>query len=123
MPEDDPVFQKDDYTEIYVMDQTGVNKLRDVNGLKLDKYELSKYLGKYQRISGIVTDKKEHQFVKDIKKIFDDAALIENYTLWERIITILFMNHYYDELFNFISMAKHASAIVFFRNVFIFNCF
>ena len=43
MPEDDPVFQKDDYTEIYVMDQTGVNKLRDVNGLKLDKYELSKY--------------------------------------------------------------------------------
>ena len=108
MPEDDPVFQKDDYTEIYVMDQTGVNKLRDVNGLKLDKYELSKYLGKYQRISGIVTDKKEHQFVKDIKKIFDDAALIENYTLWERIITILFMNHYYDELFNFISMAKHA---------------
>ena len=108
MPEDDPVFQKDDYTEIYVMDQTGVNKLRDVNGLKLDKYELSKYLGKYQRISGIVTDKKEHQFVKDIKKIFDDAALIENYTLWERIITILFMNHYYDELFDFIGMAKHA---------------
>lgn len=108
MPEDDPVFQKDDYTEIYVMDQTGVNKLRDVDGLKLDKYELSKYLGKYQRISGIVTDKKEHQFVKDIKKIFDDAALIENYTLWERIITILFMNHYYDELFDFIGMAKHA---------------
>lgn len=108
MPEDDPVFQKDDYTEIYVMDQTGVNKLRDVNGLKLDKYELSKYLGKYQRISGIVTDKKEHPFVKDIKKIFDDAALIENYTLWERIITILFMNHYYDELFDFIGMAKHA---------------
>ena len=108
MPEDDPVFQKDDYTEIYVMDQTGVNKLRDVNGLKLDKYELSKYLGKYQRISGIVTDKKEHQFVKDIKKIFDDAALIENYTLWERIITILFANHYYDELFDFIGMAKHA---------------
>lgn len=108
MPEDDPVFQKDDYTEIYVMDQTGVNKLRDVNGLKLDKYELSKYLGKYQRISGIVTDKKEHQFVKDIKKIFDDAALIENYTLWERIITILFVNHYYDELFDFIGMAKHA---------------
>lgn len=108
MPEDDPVFQKDDYTEIYVMDQTGVNKLRDVNGLKLDKYELSKYLGKYQRISGIVTDKKEHQFVKDIKKIFDDAALIENYTLWERIITILFVNHYYDELFDFIGMIKHA---------------
>lgn len=108
MPEDDPVFQKDDYTEIYVMDQTGVNKLRDVNGLKLDKYELSKYLGKYQRISGIVTDKKEHQFVKDIKKIFDDSALIENYTLWERIITILFANHYYDELFDFIGMAKHA---------------
>lgn len=108
MPEDDPVFQKDDYTEIYVMDQTGVNKLRDVDGLKLDKYELSKYLGKYQRISGIVSDKKEHQFVKDIKKIFDDAALIENYTLWERIITILFVNRYYDELFDFIGMAKHA---------------
>lgn len=108
MPEDDPVFQKDDYTEIYVMDQTGVNKLRDVDGLKLDKYELSKYLGKYQRISGIVIDKKEHQFIKDIKKIFDNTALIENYTLWERIITILFVNHYYDELFDFIGMVKHA---------------
>lgn len=37
---------QDDYKEIYEMHQKGINKLRDIEGLSVDKYKLLKYLGK-----------------------------------------------------------------------------
>ena len=44
MPEDEAIFQKDDYSKIYDLqnDET-INKFRGITGISIDKYE-SKYL-------------------------------------------------------------------------------
>lgn len=103
LPEDESVFQKDDYTEIYNLTETdGPNKLRGVNGIEIDKFMLSKYLGKYTRISGLVKDKSEKKFDKDIDKIFTYQTIIENYLLWEKVLEIFIINDRHDAYVKFI---------------------
>lgn len=85
MPEDDAVFQRDDYQSIFELEQSGINKFRDVEGVSLDKFQLSKYLGKYQRICGLISDAPKARFIQDISKIFTPVAIIENYILWKKI--------------------------------------
>lgn len=101
MPEDESVFQKDDYSEIFDLKQESVNKLREVESINVNKYQLSKYLGKYQRICGLVQDRKETQFIKDIRKIVNSGTLISNYSLWEKIMTTLVVNESIDALIEF----------------------
>lgn len=103
LPEDESVFQKDDYTEIYNLNEAeGPNKLRGVNGIEIDKFMLSKYLGKYTRISGLVKDKVEKKFEKDVEKIFTYRTVIENYLLWEKVLEIFVINGRYDAYVKFI---------------------
>ena len=107
MPEDDAVFQEDDYSEVFELSHHGVNKLREVDDIAVDKYALSKYLGKLQRINGLISEKtkgEEYNFVRDIHKIFTPKTLIENYTLWERVIAILFVKKSYKALLRFIAL-------------------
>ena len=52
MPECDAVFEEDNYNEIYFLKgEDGVRKLGDAEGISIYKYGLSKFLGKYMRIS------------------------------------------------------------------------
>ena len=112
MPEDDSVFLNDDYSEIYELNQKGINKFREVDGISLDKYGLSKYLGKYQRVCGMVNDKHESKFVKDIQKIFTPKVIIENYTLWEKVFSILYINDYFEAFSMFLKMITDAISSV-----------
>lgn len=97
LPEDQSVFQKDDYSEIYVLkEQEGPNKLRGVENISIDKFQLSKFLGKYMRVSGLIADHKESCFDKDIELIFTPRVIIENYSTWEKIIEILIINERLD---------------------------
>lgn len=103
MPDDESVFQDDDYSEIYSLQESdSINKLRGVEGVSIDKFNLSKFLGKYLRISGLVSDKIESRFEKDIEKIFNHNAIIENYTTWEKVIEILVSNDRYNAAVHFI---------------------
>ena len=107
MPEDDAVFQEDDYSEVFELRHRGVNKLREVEEIAVDKYALSKYLGKLQRVNGLITEKtkgEEYNFVRDLHKIFTPETVIENYTLWERVITILFVKRSYKALLRFLGL-------------------
>lgn len=99
LPENARVVFEDDYREIYEMYQKGINKLRDIDGLSVDKYKLSKYLGKYFRLSTLLNDHKQKKFIKDFDKIFQADILIENYILWEKLFTIAVINEEYDEFF------------------------
>ena len=104
LPEDEAVFQRDDYSDIYSITlEDTPNKFRGVNGISLDRYELSKFLGKYLRIGGMVRDKAESRFVKDILKIFNTHTIIEQYSMWEKIIEILVINEQFDALVSFCS--------------------
>lgn len=70
-----------------------INKFRSVDGIAIDKFAMSKFLGKYRKVSGLINDKKEENaFEKDLMLILDERTLIENYGAWERILEILMVN-------------------------------
>ena len=108
MPEDDAVFQRNDYHEIYSLTQKGINKLRDVENVEVDKFQLSKFLGKYLRIGGVIDDPAEHEFEKDLDKIFDYQTAINNYPLWERVAEILVVNERFEALTHFTRRVREA---------------
>lgn len=99
MPEDEAIFQKDDYSKIYDLqnDET-INKFRGISGISIDKYELSKLLGKHLRIGGLIDDAKETGFEVQINKILNPRVIIENYNVWEKIIEILVINESWETL-------------------------
>lgn len=103
LPEDEPVFNTNDYTEIYTLtEKDGPNKIRGIESFELDRFSLSKFLGKYTRISGLIDDKKESQFYTDINKIFTPDTIIANYSTWEKVFTVLVSNGKLEELNNFV---------------------
>lgn len=87
MPEEETIFTEDDVVDIYHISDIETNKLREINGLKLDKYKLSKFIGKFYRINYITSDS-SGELIKCIDKIFTNSILVENYVLWERLIGI-----------------------------------
>lgn len=103
MPECDAVFEEDNYNEIYFLKgEDGVRKLGDAEGISIYKYGLSKFLGKYMRISGLVDDRAESKFEKDIAKIFNSNTIIENYATWEKIIQVFVINNRFYAVYNFV---------------------
>ena len=110
LPEDEAVFDANDYSEIYDIDnKESINKLRGVDGISIDKFDLSKLLGKYMRISGLINDKVETNFARDITKIYDNHVIIDNCTTWEKVIDIFVVNGQWKALGAFIG--KIASAL------------
>ncbi len=99
LPEMDTLLNKNDYSEIFHLQrEDSIHKLRGVAGVELDKFSLSKFLGKYRQASGMIRDKKETVFDRDLLTILDRHALIENHTLWERLLEIMIVN---DRLTNY----------------------
>lgn len=103
MPEDVSVFQKDDYSEIYhLRTNESPNKFRGIEDISVDKYELSKFLGKHLRIGGMIEDVVESKFEKDIHIIFNHKVAIENYLSWEKVIEIFVINERFEVAKKFI---------------------
>ncbi len=109
MPEDEAVFRKDDFSGIYDLqnDET-INKFRGITGISVDKFELSKWLGKHMRICGLVADERETTLEAEIAKIFNPKVIIENYGVWEKVIEILAVNGSYETLIEFVNKVVEA---------------
>lgn len=88
LPEDEVTFQESDYTEIFDVDQHEFNKFRDISGIRLNKYNLSKFLAKQQQITSYHL-RRDNQLLNKFIKSLTETQLIDNYVLWERILTIL----------------------------------
>lgn len=111
LPEDEIDFERDDFAELYQIikaDNAGPNKIRDIKGLVLDKYGLSKFLGKYLRICGLVDDRREDSFARNLHKLFSPQVLIENYTTWEKVLEALIINENTQAYIGFIKMVRNA---------------
>ena len=103
MPEDASIFPTDDYSNIFSLKKRDtINKLREVEGVSINKFELSKFLGKNLRINGLIDDNIESKFEAEITKIFDSQTLIENYTSWEKVIELFVINNHFDSLLKFV---------------------
>ncbi len=93
LPEDEAVFDANDYSEIYDIDnKESINKFRGVDGVSINKFALSKMLGKYMRVSSLINDKIENRFARDIAKIYTSQVIIDNYITWEKVIEIFVVN-------------------------------
>lgn len=88
LPEDEITFQENDYTKLFDIDQHEINKFKDISGIRLNKYNLSKFLAKQQQITSYHL-RRDNRLLNKFIKSLTDTQLIDNYVLWERIITIL----------------------------------
>lgn len=98
LPEDEPVFVKDDFTQIYDLSEGfSPNKISGITNFALNKYKLSKFLGKYMRISGLLHSNVETTFMDNFEKIFTAEMIIENYTTWEKFFHIIVNSEKLDQ--------------------------
>lgn len=88
LPEDEITFQENDYTKLFDIDQHEINKFKDISEIRLNKYNLSKFLAKQQQITSHHL-RRDNRLLNKFIKSLTDTQLIDNYVLWERIITIL----------------------------------
>lgn len=111
LPDMDQLLERNDYSEIFKLYNTETpNKLNGVSQVVLDRFALSKFLGKYRKAGNLILDTKENAFDRDLLSIFDKRTLIENYTLWERLLEIMIVNNrldIYEKLANHILKAIH----------------
>ena len=97
LPDLDTIIKHRDYSEIFQLkNEDSINKLRSVTGIELDKFALSKFLGKYRKVGGLIESREENVFSEDALMIFDERTLIENYSAWERLLEIFVVNHRLD---------------------------
>ena len=102
LPDIDIVRDKNAYNELFCLSNKGdfqkLNniKLNNITGVALDKFSLSKFLGKFRKITGMIRDKSETVFEKKLLTIFDKRSLIENHSLWERLLEIMIVNNRLD---------------------------
>ena len=105
LPNMDHILDQNNYSEIFKLkNEETLHKLRGVSGVSLDKFSLSKFLGKYRKAGSMIRDKKENAFDRDLLTILNKRTLIENYTMWERLLEIMLVN---DRLDNYEKLVKN----------------
>ena len=80
-------------TEILKIERDdSVNKLRSINKTTIDKYAMSKILGKNILMSKFTERKIVEKFTKSLEQILDYKETLNNYTLWESILNYYVIN-------------------------------
>nr|WP_231040054.1 reverse transcriptase domain-containing protein [Pectinatus cerevisiiphilus] len=97
LPEDDATLVNNDYSEIYdLKNNDSINKLNSIEDIQINKYSLSKYLGKLTRIDLLIDDTNNNKFYADILKIFDNKNIVLNYMTWEKVLQIFLTNKKFE---------------------------
>lgn len=97
LPDMDAILMHHNYSEIFdLRNEESINKFRGITGIELDKFALSKLLGKYRKVSGLFQSREESEFEKDLMLILDERTLIANYSSWERLFEILIVNNRFE---------------------------
>lgn len=88
LPEDEYMFRKDEFGEVYNLhNNESLNKFRCVNGVEINRLELSKLVGRYLSIGALIDDKNKIQiFESKLQKIFNSKVLLQSYLEWEKIL-------------------------------------
>lgn len=97
LPDVSKLLRYNDYSEIFRLENGETpNKLRGIEDLYVDRYFLSKFLGKYRKAGNLIRDQKENAFDQNLTSFMDGRVLIEHYILWERLFEIMVVNERYD---------------------------
>ncbi len=73
-----------------------VNKLRAVNKSIIDKYTLSKTVGKNIMMSKFAEDKTVIRFAKSLEQVLNHKEILSNYKLWESLLNYYVINDYIE---------------------------
>ena len=93
LPEENDGFDGGNYDEIFDLNSNdSINKFHSIENISMNKYSLSKFLGKRIRIRDLTNQPTKNQFDKDILKIFDSWNIIDNYNSWDKILQALILN-------------------------------
>ena len=62
LPDMDAILMYRNYSEIFdLRNEESINKFRGIIGIELDKFALSKFLGKYRKVSGLIQSREERR--------------------------------------------------------------
>ena len=99
LPDVDLDIITEDFNKIYdVKNDETINKLRGITDITINKYELSKLLGKYLRVVGLVDDLNNDAFIVELNRALSSRELIENYTLWNHIFDVIVLSEKWEVL-------------------------
>lgn len=85
-----------------------VNKVRGITGAVLDKYALSKSIGKSVLMSAFTEDTQVDGFIDCIEQILDSKEIISNYLLWESILNYYIVNRRVLRIIDFTASVMNA---------------
>ncbi|MBE6051747.1 MAG: hypothetical protein E7214_14125 [Clostridium sp.] len=112
LPDGNNIFL-DNYNDIYKLKQNeSINSLRGIEDIKIDKYELSKFIGKNLTVANLIKDASESKFYDDLEKIFQPSIIIENYLLWESILNLCIVNKRLDKFKSFTDNIINAISMI-----------
>jgi len=78
-----------------------INKIRDINNVDVNKFEISKILSRINWISSDTTDNIDDELIKDMVDAFK-GKIFDYLTLWEKLFTLLLINNKYGQLMDLI---------------------
>lgn len=74
-----------------------INKIRDINNVEVNKFEISKILSRINWISSDTTDNVDDELIKDMIDAFK-GKIFDYLTLWDKLFTMLILNNKYQQL-------------------------
>ena len=74
-----------------------VNKIRDINNVDVNKFEISKILSRINWISSDTTDNIDDELIKNMVDAFK-GKIFDYITLWDKLFTLLVLNNKYEQL-------------------------
>lgn len=78
-----------------------VNKLRSINNVSLDKYALSKAIGRNVMMSKYAENYAVSRFLRNINQILNYKEIISNYNQWESILNFYVINKRWEFIYEF----------------------
>lgn len=96
VPEDSLSEFQEDILQ-FTRDDT-VNKLRALNSVSIDKYALSKAIGKNVKLSQYAEEKAINSFIKSIDQILNHREIISNYNQWEGVLNYYILNEKWKKI-------------------------
>lgn len=91
-------------TALYKLDREDtVNKIRGITGATLDKYVLSKNIGKSVLMSPFTDDEQTDEFIESLTQLLDGKEIISNYLLWESMLNYFIVSKKLSDLVYFVA--------------------
>ena len=106
MPEDDWNY-REDYLEIFNENMESIRRPSEICELTINNKLLSAYLGKIKMLCGLISRTTVKTMMSNLLNTLDNGTLLENHSIWYRLIGIMVSNHDWNTLERFIERLCH----------------